>query len=137
MILYKGLSERFVEGCSHCDKDSPRARIVLAGELIYRDHNYVSQSRFSDLREEGLKSLADLPVKYRGKVIAALILASRTYDEIPLGTRNALEALAAEIGEIIIRIKSEEDFRESENRFRTILRPRKTQYSLKTRPSDM
>ncbi len=120
MILHKGLSERFVEGCSHCDKESPRARIVLAGELIYRDHNYVSQSRFSDLREEGLKSLADLPVKYRDKVIAALILASRTYDEIPLGTRNALEALAAEIGEIIVRIKNEEDFRESENRFRTI-----------------
>ena len=120
MILHKGLSERFVEGCYHCDKDSPRARIVLAGELIYRDHNYVSRSRFSDLREEGLKSLADLPVKYRDKVIAALILASRTYDEIPFGTRNALEALAAEIGEIIVRIKSEEDFRESENRFRTI-----------------
>ena len=120
MILHKGLSERFVEGCYHCDKDSPRARIVLAGELIYRDHNYVSRSRFSDLREEGLKSLADLPVKYRDKVIAALILASRTYDEIPFGTRNALEALAAEIGEIIVRIKSEEDLRESENRFRTI-----------------
>lgn len=120
MILHKGLSERFVKGCSHCDKDSPRARIASAGELIYRDHNYVSQSRFSDLREEGLKSLADLPVKYKDRVIAALILASRTYDEIPLGTRNALEALAAEIGGIIIRIKNEEDFRESENRFRTI-----------------
>jgi PAS domain S-box-containing protein len=120
MLLHKGLSERFAEGCSHCDKDSPRSRIALAGELIYRDHNYVSQSPFSDLREEGLKSLADLPVKCRNKVIAALILASRTYDEIPLGTRNALEALAAEIGQIIVRIKNEEDFRESENRFRTI-----------------
>jgi PAS domain S-box-containing protein len=120
MLLHKGLSERFVKGCSRCDADSPRARIVEAGELIYRDYKYVSQSPFADLREEGLRSVADLPVKYKDKVIAALILASRIYDEIPLGTRNALEALAAEIGEIIVRIKAEEDLRESENRFRAI-----------------
>ena len=114
MLLHKGaLSEQFVKGCSHCAADSPRARLVLAGEIVYKDRNFISQYPFSDLQEEGLKSLADIPIKYGGRVIAALILASRAYDEIPLGTRNALEALAAEIGEIIIRIKNEEDLWES------------------------
>jgi len=113
MLLHKGLSEKFVEGCSHCDSNSPRARIVSVGEIVYRDSEYISQSPFSDLREEGLKSVADLPVMYKEKAIAALILASRIYNEIPLGTRNSLETLAADMAGIIIRIKNGEELRKS------------------------
>ncbi|MDD4651823.1 MAG: ATP-binding protein [Methanothrix sp.] len=113
MLLYNGLSKKFVEGCSHCDSNSPRARIVSVGEIIYRDFKYISQSSFSDLREEGLKSLADLPVMYKEKAIAALILASRRYNEIPLGTRNSLETLAADMAGTIIRIKNGEELRKS------------------------
>jgi transcriptional regulator with GAF, ATPase, and Fis domain len=113
MLLYRGLSKKFAEGCSHCDSNSPRARIVSVGEIIYRDSRYISQSSFSDLREEGLKSLADLPVKYKEKAIAALILASRRYNEIPLGTRNSLETLAADMAGTIIRIKNGEELRKS------------------------
>ena len=32
MLVHEGLSDRFVEGCSHCDADSPRTRLVSAGE---------------------------------------------------------------------------------------------------------
>ena len=121
MLVHEGLSDRFVEGCSHCDADSPRTRLVSAGEIVYKNHNYISQSPFSDLREEGLRSLADLPVKYKNKAIAALILASRTYDEIPLGTRNALEALAAEIGEIIARVKAEDALKAAHDQLFSII----------------
>jgi two-component system cell cycle sensor histidine kinase/response regulator CckA len=121
MLVHQGLSEWFVGGCSHCDADSPRTRIAEAGELVYRDYKYVSQCPFSDLREEGLRSLADLPVKYKDKVIAAFILASRTYDKIPLGTRNALEALAAEIGEIIARVKTEDALKAAHDQLFSII----------------
>lgn len=119
LISHRGLSERFIEGCSHYDADSPLTRMVNAGELVYISHTDVSQA-FSRIQEEGLKSLAVLPVRHKNRVIACLNLASHTYDEIPLGTRNALESIATGIGAIIARIKAEVDLRESENRFRAI-----------------
>lgn len=120
MILHKGISERFVEGCSHCDPNSPRAHIVKAGRWIYRDSSYIATSSFSDLRDEGLRSVADFPVKYRDQIIAAIILASRTHDEIPQNARTTLEAIAALTEGILARIKAEEALKESERRYREL-----------------
>ncbi len=117
MVLHKGISNEFAAVCAHCNPDSPRARIVKAGEWIYRDSSYIATSQFDDLRKEGLRSLADFPVKYNGQPIAAIILASRTYDVIPPNARVALESLAASIEGIIARIKAEEALRESERRY--------------------
>lgn len=78
MIMHRGLSPRFVEGCARCAPDSPRASIVRAGAWLYRDSAYIARSQFEDLREEGLRALADFPVKCGGKASAAIILASRT-----------------------------------------------------------
>ncbi|HWQ20983.1 MAG TPA: PAS domain S-box protein [Methanotrichaceae archaeon] len=117
MVLYKGLSDEFIESCSSCDASSPRAGIVKAGEWIYRDRSYIETSVFNDLREEGLRSIADFPVKYGSRAIAAVILASRTCDEVPQDSRMALEALAATAVGAIARITAEEALRESEKRY--------------------
>jgi PAS domain S-box-containing protein len=120
MVLHKGLSDKFAAGCAHCDPDSARANIVKAGKWIYRDSSYIVTSQFDDLRKEGIKALADFPVKHSGQPIAAIILASRTYDEIPHNARVALEALAASIEGSIARIKAEEARKESERRYREL-----------------
>jgi len=120
MVLHKGLSDRFVSGCRYCDRNSARAGIVKAGEWVYRDRSYIESSPFEDLRKEGLSAVADFPVKHNGEPIAALILASRTFDEIPKNASLALEALAASTTEIIARIKAEESLLESEKRYREL-----------------
>jgi len=120
MVLHKGLSKKFINECSHCDKKSMRAKIVKAGEWIYRDRSYIESSPFDDLREEGLSALADFPILHDGWPIAAMILASRSFDEIPKNARMALEALAASTSGIIARIKAEERMRESEKRYREL-----------------
>ncbi len=120
MVLHRGLSDRFVSGCRYCDRNSARAGIVKAGEWVYRDRSYIESSPFEDLRKEGLSAVADFPVKHNDQPIAALILASRTFDEIPKNARMALEALAASTTEIIARIKAEESLLESERRYREL-----------------
>ena len=117
MVLHKGLSERFVKGCSNCGPNSARAQIVKAGEWVYRDRSYIASSTFEDLRVEGFRSIADFPVKYNGRPIAAIILVSRTFDDFPQNAHMALEALAASTAGIIARIKAEEAMKESERRF--------------------
>jgi PAS domain S-box-containing protein len=120
MVLHKGLSAKFAAGCAHCGPDSARANIVMAGKWIYRDKSYIDTSQFDDLRKEGIKALADFPVKYNDQPIAAIILASRTYDEIPQNARVALEAIAASTVGFIARIKAEEAQKESERRYREL-----------------
>jgi PAS domain S-box-containing protein len=120
MVLHKGLSAEFAAGCAHCGPGSARANIVRAGKWIYRDKSYVDTSQFDDLRKEGIKSLADFPVRYNDQPIAAIILASRTYDMIPQNARIALEAIAASTVGFIARIKAEEAQKESERRYREL-----------------
>ncbi len=56
----------------------------------------------------GATSLAVIPIKSEGRVVAVLNLASRTQSEVPEGTRSALETIAAGIGEIVSRVGAEE-----------------------------
>jgi PAS domain S-box-containing protein len=120
MVLDKGLTKKFINECSHCDKNSMRAEIVKAGKWIYRDRSYIETSPFDDLREEGLRAVADFPILHDDWPIAAIILASRSFDEIPQNARMALEALAASTSGIIARIKAEERVQESEKRYREL-----------------
>ncbi|MBN1236002.1 MAG: response regulator [Methanotrichaceae archaeon] len=120
MVHHKGLSDRFVKGCSYCGPDSLRAKIVKAGKWVYRDRSYIDSSPFNDLRVEGFRSIADFPVKYNDRPIAAIILVSRTFDDFPQSARMALEALAASTAGIIARIKAEEAMKESERRYREL-----------------
>ncbi|MDD1749589.1 MAG: ATP-binding protein [Methanothrix sp.] len=120
MVLHRGLSDRFVKGCSNCAPNSSRARIVKEGEWVYRDSSYIASSPFEDLRVEGFRSIADFPVKYNDRSIAAIILISLTFDDFPQNVRMALEALAASTAGIIARIKAEEAMKESERRYREL-----------------
>jgi PAS domain S-box-containing protein len=133
LICHEGLSEQFVEGCTHCSTNSPRAAIVLAGDNIYRDYLEISTSPYQDRRVEGVKSFAVLPVEYKGRVIASLNLISRTYHEIPLASRSLLEGLAAQVGGVLGRIRAEQGLRKSEERFRAIFETAKDSIFIKDR----
>ncbi|HWQ19608.1 MAG TPA: PAS domain S-box protein [Methanotrichaceae archaeon] len=120
LVLHRGLSDRFIEACSHYDASSPRACMIAAGKNIYLGFAAICEQQFKVVLEEGLRSLAILPVKHNGRVIAGLNLASHACDEISPDVRTTLKALAASIGGIIARIKAEEELRKSEERFRAI-----------------
>jgi len=106
LIIYKGVSSKFAEGCAHYGANSFRANMAKSGKAIYLNYEDIVQPQFDDIREEGLRSIAVLPVMYQGQVIALFNAASHTYDKIPQCTRTTLEALATDIGEILTRIRA-------------------------------
>lgn len=120
LLLHKGLSDYFIERCSYYNGDSSRARIIKSDEMIYWDYTDIFRCSCSDLYEEGIRSLAVLPIKCKSKVIAILNLASHNYCQIPLSVRDTLEALVEDIGGVIARIKGEEELRQSERQIRAI-----------------
>lgn len=124
LVIHEGLSEEFVKNVSYYDADSPRARLVMAGEPVYAGYNELCKNILGEEsvhnQNEGLRAMAVIPVQYKENIVASLNLASHLSEEIPIDTRDTLETFAALIGGAIARIKAEELRREFEERYRTL-----------------
>ncbi|MFX0065010.1 MAG: PAS domain S-box protein [Candidatus Hermodarchaeota archaeon] len=120
LVAHKGLSQQFIKRVSHYDVDHPQTQLVMAGNPIYKLHRkIVPPLEMDEVRlREGLRALAVIPILHEEKVVGALNIASRTYDEISSNIRHGLETIASQTGAFIVRLKTEEALRESEYKFR-------------------
>ena len=120
LVFHKGLSADFVKSVSHYNADSVNAALVMAGKPIYTQHQELGVSLGENERSEGLNAIAVIPVKFEDKVIACLNISSHTFDKMPDFARTALETIATQIGNAIIRAKAEKTLRESEANYREL-----------------
>ena len=107
LVCHQGLTEQFVQVTTHYAAHTSQVQLVLTGQPFYMRYADLLSTSDAARRAEGLRALAVIPVQYQEQVIAALNLSSHTSDEIPLGTRDALETIAAQIGGIIVRTRAE------------------------------
>jgi PAS domain S-box-containing protein len=114
LVFHKGLSPDFARRVSHYDADSPHTRLIMIGKPIYTRHLELGVAPDKKKRQGILRAVAVIPVRHEGLVIGCLHVASHTLDEIPGFPRVALEAIAAQIGSAIARLKTEEALRMSE-----------------------
>lgn len=115
LLFHQGLSEDFVNGVSHFDRESDHARLIMAGEPLYAAYDKVPVQLTEPEIRENLAALAVLPVKHDGRVIGCLNVASHALPEVPAFARAALEAIAAQIGSSLARLRAEEQLRKQEN----------------------
>ncbi|MCK9566661.1 MAG: PAS domain S-box protein, partial [Methanothrix sp.] len=120
LVAQRGLSPQFVAHASHYAADSPNARLANAGEARFGTYTKISPIENDILLQEGLHAIAIIPVLSQGQLIALLNLASHTQEEIPAGTRNMFETLALQIGNALMRLRSDAARKENELRLRTI-----------------
>ena len=108
-VSHRGLSPQFVESVSSFSLDSPQVRLVENGKPVYGTH--VELAPFTDevRRQEGIRGTVTVPVQCEGKVIAYMNLGSHTVDDITGITRDAIETIAYDIGEVITRIRLEDE----------------------------
>ncbi len=109
LISHSKFPRSLVESFSFCPADSPRAHYLRFTKPEYGPYNEIFKISGGVLKNEGILGAAIIPVKYNGQLVAVLNLASRTYDEIPVNARTALEAIAAQIGGVIARVRIEEE----------------------------
>ncbi len=111
MVTFRGLSPAFVERVSHLPLTCPRGRLALCGQPIYGSHRAVEPDPDEVLLDEGLRTVAIIPVSYRGELVAVLNLSSRSLEDIPVGMRLIAERLAAEVGGVVARVRAEQEHR--------------------------
>ena len=120
LAFHQGLPLDFIKSAAHYEADSPNARLVMAGKPIYCRYEQLGVPLDETNYRAGLRAIAVIPVRYANQVVACLNIASHTLDEVPALERTALETIAAQMGNVIIRAKVEETLRESELRYRAL-----------------
>jgi len=111
LVFHKDLSSDFINRTSHYDADSENARLIMAGKPIYTQYQKLGVVLDEIKQREGLRAIAIIPVRYEGRVIACLNIASHTLDDVSPFTRVTLETIAIQIGSAIARAKTEECYR--------------------------
>lgn len=109
LATHIGLSASFIDKVSRCGAETPRARFVMRGGPTYWP-NVRGVLNVGELpAREGLTSLAVIPVKSKGEV------GGRAKPRLPRAARDigehhgGLEAITAQIGGIVSRVRTEED----------------------------
>lgn len=120
LAFHIGLSDDFARNISVYDADSPNTALVMEGKPIYTQ--YYSDDIKGKLFQysEDLRAAAIIPIHYEGNTIACLNIGSHSVEDIPLHSRNALEAISAQIGSFIARARSEEALRLSQEKYRNL-----------------
>jgi transcriptional regulator with GAF, ATPase, and Fis domain len=127
LIFHQGLSPDFVRHTAHYDADSEKARLVMAGQPVYSEHQALEMSLDEAENGEGLRAFAVIPMKYHERVIGCLDVASHTLAEVPALAREALETIATQMCNLIVRLRTEEELRTRCHRLEKLLEERTVQ----------
>jgi len=121
LYYHEGLGNDFIEKVSSYDSESSNAQLVMKGDPVFRKYEHIEKNYDDVAQKEAIKASAVIPIKYEGKVIGALNLASHTVDQFSMNIQRTVETFASQIGDVIVRIRAEEALRESEERYRRLL----------------
>jgi PAS domain S-box-containing protein len=120
--VHHGLSDEFVTSSRYFPASAPQTRLIMAGDPIYTHYEkLLVNTKPEERQQEGLRAIALIPIHYEDLIIGAFNLASHTQDEMSSATRQALETIAAHIGNFIVRIQAQEDLRRSEQLVRRVI----------------
>ena len=123
LVEHLGISDAFVERASYYPPDAPQTQMIMHGEAIYVDYSSMPFGDSDKELPETLRAFAMIPIRNQQEVIGCINLASGRLDiaAIHKTTRDALETIAFHSGSAIVRIRTQEELRESEALARTLL----------------
>lgn len=114
LLAHEGLSDGFLREHRAFPADSLQARVIQAGKLICSStdaghpahEGLIATPR---LIGEGLRCLSILPVLIAGQAVACLYLAGRQVEQISQETLLALQTLAGNFAQTLLRLDAQEE----------------------------
>ena len=120
LVYHRGISSDFAAKVGHYDAQAPNARLAREGKPVYLEYEGMGLPHVEEWQREGLKAVAINPILSEGKVIGCLLASSHVLVEIPRYSKDALEILAGQIGQAIIRARLVSHLRDSEEKYRLL-----------------
>lgn len=120
LACHAGLSSEFARAMRTFPPDSPQVELVQRGQPVYAPYAEVAKEISAVPLHDGLRAMAILPLVYGGRTRACLNLASRSTDEFTHETRQTLESVVSQLGQVIARSQAYSRLEESEHRYRIL-----------------
>lgn len=118
LVAHKGLSEKFINYVGRYGSTSTQYKLVMRGKALYGRYEDILQIGSEIFEEEGYVFLGVLPIKYEGRTIGALNIASRNRRPFREYEKIFIEAIASQIGGTLSRINAENALKMSQDNFR-------------------
>lgn len=123
MFFSEGLGDEFFNTYRIIKPDSGIYNIITKNHPHYLNEDEFGifpESDRNNLKKEGIKSLAMIPIRYNGQLLASFDIASKRMTEFDRWTVGETEALASLTANVITRIKAINDLKNSEKRYRML-----------------
>jgi len=105
---YQGLSSRFAKRGAHFKVEPVETQVSSRGQ---RKSAPAMAGLVEALKREGLLAMEVIPIQHAGSVVAVLNLGSHLSEELPARSCQTIEAIAAQAGGAIARIRAEQSLR--------------------------
>lgn len=114
LAVHRGLSEEYIALTSRYSADSENAHVAGTGEIRFGMYSDIPHANDPVRQKEGLRAFAIVPVMAGNKLVALMNLCSRLHGQIGEVTRKFIEAVACQIGGMLLRLRTGEALRKSE-----------------------
>ncbi len=126
MAAWSGISEAFARVACDVRMDDERTSALVAAGGAYGSFAAVCAAMAGrcqppKLDSDRLQASVALPICRNGRVLAVLLLSSKEFEEFWPATRQAIEAAAAETGNLLARIDAQQELAESVRHMRALL----------------
>jgi PAS domain S-box-containing protein len=106
LVASQGLSERFLRAVHTYPLDSDRGRLLNAGQAIYTAYDDLSIDTSPVTLDEGLRSIGIIPVQIEDVLLGSINVASHSAAEMHANARVSIEAIAGQIGSVVLRLRT-------------------------------
>jgi len=122
LICHRNLSPAFIKRVSHYQADSPHTHLVLQGKPLFTRYSELDLPLDKVRKAEKLLAFAVLPLIFEKRVIGCLNLASQKLEDVSEINRQVLKTAATLIGEGIIRLQTEEELKEANQKLQKAMK---------------
>jgi PAS domain S-box-containing protein len=120
LMAHKGMSPALIEAMRLPEAGSPPAAAVRTAKPLY----FISSDpimRMAPVRTAQLGALAVIPVLYEGRAIACMSLGFYNPEGLSTTLRPAVESLALQVGNAVVRLQTQEALRSNEALYRSLI----------------
>jgi PAS domain S-box-containing protein len=123
LIAFGGdIPEDILKNIQYYPANSLQAKIVEEGKIRYIPPEEIAEILLDKQYFKEMKTIGIIPIKKEdGEVIASFIIFSFTREGIAENTKIVLESIAGQIGNLILRIKTENELKKSESKFKSYI----------------
>lgn len=120
LAYHAGLSPAFVKAVELYPADTPHTELVMRGVSLYALYRDLQVPVASAELQEGLQSIAVIPIRSVQGIIGCVNLTSPVVKTLRREERSTVETMVSMVGYFILRARTEEVLRESEKKYRQL-----------------